>query len=141
MAETFGGWVKIDKMLMEDPIAMEEAVKEAKQELAVQAGMALKDWMLENDAFMWKGGGDFEGLTIGWKQTLGGIPTADAAPVVHGRWIGKPLHCSVCGTAAPIRKERSFKQKHEGKQGHHVIWRDAKYCPNCGAKMNLEVQS
>nr|DAF04298.1 MAG TPA: TFIIB zinc-binding [Caudoviricetes sp.] len=55
-------------------------------------------------------------------------PTADVAPVVHGRWIlerdpaGKPVcyHCSACDS-----------------DGSHTSIRIAyKYCPNCGAKMD-----
>lgn len=56
------------------------------------------------------------------------IPTADVAPVVHGRWIESKSFeigfwvCSNCGfvseaTAAPKLYN---------------------YCPNCGAKMDLE---
>ena len=52
-------------------------------------------------------------------------PAADAAPVVHGRWVpfhsqaaGDIQYCSACeiGFAARMR-----------------------FCPNCGAKMDLEV--
>lgn len=56
-------------------------------------------------------------------------PSADVAPVVHGKWVEKrcPITwgdsdldvytvCSVCGCCSPG---------------------DTKYCPNCGAKMNL----
>ena len=47
-------------------------------------------------------------------------PAADVAPVVHGRWepyrknLGK---CSECGEVVQIRSN---------------------YCPDCGAKMDLE---
>lgn len=53
-------------------------------------------------------------------------PTADVAPVVHGEWKGKPIagyctvRCSVCGSAFLDNDGR---------------W---KYCPNCGAKMDLK---
>lgn len=52
-------------------------------------------------------------------------PTIDAAPVKHGRWVQEEdrdnhWHCSNC----------------------IVVWgvthRAFKYCPNCGAKMDLE---
>ena len=51
------------------------------------------------------------------------IPAADVAPVVHGRWImhddefGLTCECSVC---------------------HIETMGDGNYCPNCGAKMDLE---
>lgn len=60
------------------------------------------------------------------------MPPADVAPVKHGKWVGyqtnsfknsseglkrKFYRCSICHTANAIC---------------------AKYCPNCGAKMDLE---
>lgn len=60
-------------------------------------------------------------------------PTIDAAPVVHGRWIhldqeestisGK---CSCCGWEAHYYEDDVA---------------DMPYCPNCGAKMDLEEQN
>ena len=53
------------------------------------------------------------------EDIMSDIPTADVAPVVHGRWepyrknLGK---CSECGEFVQIRSN---------------------YCPNCGAKMDL----
>ena len=46
------------------------------------------------------------------------MPTADVAPVVHGKWkrYGKNLgECSECGEIVSVRNN---------------------YCPNCGAKMD-----
>lgn len=56
------------------------------------------------------------------------LPAADVAYVRHGRWCvdGVYVVCSVCNrfTLSPIVKRlKTFK-----------------YCPNCGAKMDLEVQ-
>ena len=58
------------------------------------------------------------------------ISPADVAPVRHGRWLGwgksgTPTYenygtCSVCGEDAEIYTEHR------------------NYCPNCGAKMDLE---
>lgn len=51
------------------------------------------------------------------------VPTADVAPMHHGQWIwdgyvyDAPWQCSNCGAF------------------HDV---DSNYCPNCGAKMDLE---
>ena len=56
---------------------------------------------------------------------------ADVAPVVHGRWIGAPLcgndncKCSECGNWCNI---------HVNLCGEAI----QKYCPYCGAKMDLE---
>lgn len=54
-------------------------------------------------------------------------PTADVAPVVHGKWelrhegYGHYWECSVCHTNPCI-----------------YVTRNTKFCPNCGAKMDLE---
>ncbi len=54
--------------------------------------------------------------------------TADVAPVVHGQWIVPrflAFHvCSICSNDAPYDDE-----------GTEML---APYCPNCGAKMDLE---
>ena len=57
------------------------------------------------------------------KDELAAIPAADVAPVRHGRWvypIGMAWNyvCSECGKSIGVIKH--------------------KYCPNCGAKMDLE---
>ena len=55
------------------------------------------------------------------------LPAEDVSPVRHGRWeCGKP--CPVCG-----------EDRFEGLDAD--IWADwePRYCPNCGAKMDLEV--
>ena len=65
-----------------------------------------------------------KGRTI--KAILDDVPTVDAEPVRHGRWVnphmnkyGHPCHhCSECGFLASQK--------------------DRNYCPNCGAKMDLE---
>lgn len=60
------------------------------------------------------------------------MPTADVAPVRHGRWIRLDkdnmffvphmLKCSVCGNTLD-------------KHGVNAGRGDANYCPNCGAQM------
>lgn len=66
------------------------------------------------------------------KKRLKAVQTADVEPVRHGKWeevrfrtipynrIGKEKKCSDCGK----------------KKDKYVIWH---YCPNCGAKMDEEV--
>ena len=72
----------------------------------------------------------------GWNtaiQIINEAPAADVAPVVHGRWVDvgeryddydecfySVFKCSNCGTA----KEE---------------YPTSNYCPNCGAKMDEEV--
>ena len=60
--------------------------------------------------------------TLGVLAAADRIPAADVRPVVHGKWVDKPIkgvkyHCSVC-------------------QGRFdYTWH---YCPNCGADMRGE---
>ena len=60
-------------------------------------------------------------------ELINGVPSADVAPVRHGRWIYQmddlypeesTMKCSVCGDFIFIRGESD------------------NYCPNCGAKMD-----
>ena len=56
---------------------------------------------------------------------LGYLPAADVAPVVHGRWYWAEdghCKCSVCGQYATVKR----------------LVVKTNYCPNCGAKMDLE---
>lgn len=60
-----------------------------------------------------------------FEAAINGIPAADVAPVVHGRWEpGNPI-CPVCGG-------NKFKNLDAD------IWCDwlPDFCPNCGAKMD-----
>lgn len=60
------------------------------------------------------------------------IPSADVAPVRHGRWIEPPrlyygakqYECSLCYSDTFWNK--------------HSITEKYPHCPNCGAKMDLE---
>lgn len=62
-------------------------------------------------------------------------PTADAVPVKHSRWIepvpgdGFP-YCGNC--KAPALDKGLFLNP------KLMDWHKTKYCPNCGAKMDLE---
>ena len=59
-----------------------------------------------------------------FKQIITYFPTADVEPVRHGRWVEYQVPpiicCSNCDWATDV-KEKNFN-----------------YCPNCGAKMDLE---
>ena len=61
------------------------------------------------------------------EDIMSDIPAADVAPVVHGRWLlrhegaGHYWECSVCQENPCI-----------------YVTKNTKFCPNCGAKMDLE---
>ena len=84
----------------------------------------LKDWDLFQCKELDKGK-PWDGHTSKDVRRLLSIPTADVAPVVHGRWIEQEKYtfstmydCSICGS-------RIIDNGHP--------WN---YCPNCGAKMD-----
>ena len=87
---------------------MAEYVKKEEIEQKIQDG--LKNLVLGHDAI----------------EILGMIyemPSADVAPVRHGLWIASHdefCACSIC------------------KYPVYVGWNQTNYCPNCGAKMDLE---
>lgn len=58
------------------------------------------------------------------RDVIRGVPAADVAPVVHGRWryCGFLQECQTCGEIYSM---------HGGNAGKS--WN---YCPNCGAKMD-----
>ena len=53
------------------------------------------------------------------------VPTADVAPVIHAKWIENTF-CSNC----------SYYDSNE--YGRVLLSGDKNYCPECGAKMDLE---
>lgn len=61
------------------------------------------------------------------ESTLKNVPAADVEPVRHGEWLlrhigaGHYWECSVCHTNPCI-----------------YVTEHTKFCPNCGAKMDLE---
>ena len=64
------------------------------------------------------------------------MPTADVAPVVHGRWIMVDDSCGkyACSACREIEQECT-----EWGAGHYnPVYKD--YCPNCGAKMDETVE-
>lgn len=87
----------------------------------------LKDWDLFQCKELGKGK-PWDGHTSEDVRRLLSIPAADVAPVRHGRWEpGNPI-CPVCGGS-------KFKDLDAD------IWCDwmPDFCPNCGAKMDGEL--
>lgn len=68
-----------------------------------------------------------DAITMKGIKIINQFPAADVAPVRHGRWINGDQYCPICK-----------KDKFRGLDAD--IWSDWKpdYCPNCGAKMDLE---
>lgn len=84
-----------------------------------------KDWVV-TDKIPKVGGYKAKAIYRVTKEEIDAMPTVDAVPVVHGRWIYHPdwqadgecgYECSECGRGVEV---------------------DYAYCPNCGAKMNEE---
>ena len=71
------------------------------------------------------------GGSEGKMSEIRGVPAADVAPVVHGRWVEYPrahyFKCSECRYTVPYRKAVSINGR-----------REYSYCPNCGARMDGE---
>lgn len=67
------------------------------------------------------------------KCPIWNAPTADVAPIRHGRWIWhesqNEYECSFC--------HDKFDYAHTWDLFDHGF-QQASYCPNCGAKMDLE---
>lgn len=86
--------------------------------------------------FLMAENGEYDHYTSGFDEAVTRVedfPDADVAPVRHGRWLksGK----EVCGDHQYFCSECN-EEYWEG-----LSWPDrAHYCPNCGAKMDLEAQ-
>ena len=65
------------------------------------------------------------------------LPVEDVAPVVHGRWGGwtTPAFYGMDDFGEPIYRDATFYRC--SKCDRKSVIKE-KYCPNCGAKMDLE---
>lgn len=65
-------------------------------------------------------------------EDLADIPSADVAPVRHGRWMpltdcsNEGIYCSAC-------HKKVYRAEYSNTMKMH-----SPYCPNCGAKMDME---
>lgn len=72
-------------------------------------------------------------------------PTVDAAPVKHGRWVmdeyphDGDVRCSACLIAIDQMHERNHKLLNALTGGKWYTFYS--YCPQCGAKMDMEEQN
>lgn len=65
------------------------------------------------------------------RQNIAAMPTVDASPVVHGRWI-----TTVYTTTSKRGRIISSKEFECSKCGYSNGRKQSNYCPNCGAKMD-----
>lgn len=75
----------------------------------------------------------WEGVLLAFveaKLTMDNMPTVDAVPVVHGRWIKGGYACG----------ENEYKCSACGETEWRTGCARMKYCMCCGAKMDLEEQ-
>ena len=70
---------------------------------------------------------DADAITMNGVKILNQFPSADVAPVRHGRWVSVPHKlsrvCSVCNRDEPYKFADIDADVYN-------------YCPNCGAKMD-----
>ena len=69
-----------------------------------------------------------ESLPVAWDSAINALrnaPSADFAPVVHGRWIEKQEKDTFAG----------YLYSYECSECGRVEQRKEPYCPKCGAKM------
>ena len=73
---------------------------------------------------------DADAITMSGVKILNQFPGADVAPVRHGRWVSVPHKlarvCSVCNRDEPYKFADIDADVYD-------------YCPNCGAKMDGEL--
>lgn len=70
---------------------------------------------------------------------LNGLPVIDAEPVRHGKWVYDP-NANDWGIGGYICSECHVKNNNlpSSNVANPMIFVGTKYCPNCGAKMDLE---
>lgn len=64
------------------------------------------------------------------------VPAADVAPVVHGQWISL-TECSNAGVYCSICHKKVYKEDYAWCNRKNKV--RSSYCPNCGAKMDDEL--
>ena len=72
---------------------------------------------------------DADAITMSGVKILNQFPSADVAPVRHGRWVDN--HCTACGMM-PMGDEMWELCDFEPPRFEKFM----DYCPNCGAKMD-----
>lgn len=83
---------------------------------------------------------DYCGDTVAWNigAEIKNIPAADVAPVRRGRWLNfygdfSTAECDICAEIYEVSPDEPCR-----KEFFDAFKEFYKFCPNCGAKMDLE---
>ena len=79
---------------------------------------------------------DADAITMSGVKILNQFPVADVAPVLHGRWISL-TDCSNAGVYCSVCHKKVYKEDYAICNRKNKLRSD--YCPNCGAKMDSEL--
>ena len=79
---------------------------------------------------------DADAITMSGVKILNQFPVADVAPVRHGVWISL-TDCSNAGVYCSVCHKKVYKEDYAICNRKNKLRSD--YCPNCGAKMDGEL--
>ena len=79
---------------------------------------------------------DADAITMSGVKILNQFPVADVAPVRHGRWISL-TDCSNAGVYCSVCHKKVYKEDYAICNRKNKL--RSNYCPNCGAKMDSEL--
>lgn len=79
---------------------------------------------------------DADAITMSGVKILNQFPVADVAPVRHGRWISL-TDCSNAGVYCSVCNKKVWKEDYAWCNRKNKL--RSNYCPNCGAKMDSEL--
>ena len=79
---------------------------------------------------------DADAITMSGVKILNQFPVADVAPVRHGIWISL-TDCSNAGAYCSVCQKKVYKEDYAICNRKNKLRSD--YCPNCGAKMDSEL--
>lgn len=79
---------------------------------------------------------DADAITMSGVKILNQFPVADVAPVRHGIWISL-TDCSNAGVYCSVCNKKVWKEDYAWCNRKNKL--RSNYCPNCGAKMDSEL--
>ena len=79
---------------------------------------------------------DADAITMSGVKILNQFPVADVSPVRHGIWISL-TDCSNAGVYCSVCHKKVYKEDYAICNRKNKLRSD--YCPNCGTKMNGEL--